>query len=110
MAVVLATAPVAEVASVAAVVLAAWPLCACNAAIRLCMKADIACEGSCVPPVEALAVVLAPLLVALVLLPTPSWLSAWKMEPNSPLLDEALLVGLALVVPLTAVLLVDWLS
>jgi hypothetical protein len=74
------------------------------------MKADIACEGSCVedvPPVEALALVLVPLLAALVLPPMPSWLNAWKMEPNRPLLDEALPAGLVLVVLPAAVLLVD---
>lgn len=111
----LAAAPETAVASVdAAVVLAAWPFCACSAAIRLCMKADMACWGSWVedvPPVEALALVLVPLLDALVLSPTPSWLSAWKMEPNRVLLDEVLPVWL--VVLLAAVLLVDglaWLS
>ena len=116
MALVLATAPAAavgSVASVVAVVLAVWPLCACRAAIRLCMKADMACEGSCVEevaPEEALALALAPLLDAPALLPTPSWLRAWKMEPNKPLLDEGAPVWPVLVVPLAPVLLVDWLS
>lgn len=115
-AVVLATAPVAAAASVvAAVVLAVWAFCACSAAIRLCIKADMAWAGSWVdevPPEEALApalvLVLVPLLDALALPPTPSWLSAWKIEPNKPLLDEAPLVWLVL--PLAEVVPVDWLS
>jgi hypothetical protein len=92
LAVVLATAPVAAALSADVAVVTDWLFCACSAAIKLCIKADIACEGSCVDDVPLDAVLVAEPAAALVplvdeLVPSlpMSWVSVCKIEPNNPL-------------------------
>lgn len=111
------TAPVAVVPVTLSGVaeLAACAFCACSAAIRLCMKADIACNGSCVEEalLDVLPAVVAPALVAALValgaLTPPNWDSAWKIAPNRPLPDA--LLPLAEVVLLAApvwLVVLDW--
>lgn len=84
-----ATALLAEALAVASevVVLAGWPFCACRAAIRVCIKADMACAGFCVEDVLLVDVLPEDALVAAALVaealpdkpitsPTPSAESA----------------------------------
>ena len=82
------------------------------------MNADMACAGFCVEDVLPEDVEVVAALVAVLLLdepsalPTPSADSAWKIEPNRPLLDDVLpFVWLVLVPPLAwLVEVVDWVN